>query len=661
MDLEKLKINYFIQLHFTIIISVFIMLLSCTDPVQPPVPGDQYLFVSILSPVDESIISGTTTVSVQVVSNNAIQKVGLTLDQKEVALDTVIKIDTINDTTQYDLIWDTYNRADDKTHNLAAKVIDSTRFMRMSKSVSVFISSIRDSVIQLISPANHSIIRNSNLAEFTWRRSNLANNYEIQISRTNTFDEIVQSSLVADKSYLATNLMQETYYWRVRASFGDQLWGNWSQPWKITFDGPVVPSIIEPTSDSIVYGSTTFSWCKSEYTIDYEVGIFKTSPPYQIVYSSILSDSSTIVNLDLDKYFWKVRAINNVGFWSHWSDSVLFAYGIFVRNILGTQPSSTLKIIERDDSGFIILTGYPDSKLIGVSNTGILEWQTEFTAFGALDIEAGGNSNFLLVGNSYGLLSLAEVSSIGNTNWVKTFQDTADAYSRSIKRTKDGGFIIAASYCECNLGSTRVKQPVLYKIDANFNLEWKSTISSKIVVSVAVNETIDNGFLYFGETYYQSYTLTTIYIKTDFYGNVIWERMWELWNQPEDGISTVNNEHIAVGSTPGSAIWQKVNSVGSEVWYIQYSNGSRNAKSIVETDNGQYIIAGHGDNSSNRNIFLIKINESGVAEWEKRYPGYFGYSVIRTRDSGFCVVGSGVSSNGIMIIKTNNNGETFEP
>lgn len=651
--------EYIFNRDFNFIISSILICLSlsCTDPVHAPIV-DEYsknISVVILSPAENSKISGTTKIDIQVISKKPISDISLFVDEKVVLLDTAIVKTIKSDTTYYELILNSYFWADDSLHNLKTLVSDNSGAKQISQVVGVYIKSSYSGMLQLLYPVDNEFVRNTDQVNFSWKKVDQATKYEIQIAKSYLFDLLEQSMTTMDTFYISSKLQQKPFFWRVRANVQDAQWGSWSQPSLFIIDGPQSPMRNYPLANDVVYPPAIFSWHHSEYAKDYEIQIFKTSAPYSIVSSAVISDTFMMSTLPFGKYFWKIRARNEVGLWGSWSDSLLIANGIFARQLSATSMSSNFRILEKADNGFIILLG---NSIIGIDKTGVVEWTKSFTTFDALDIEASTNGNYLLVGNPNNSLTVAQISSTGNTINTKILSDTSEAFSRSIKRTSDGGFIIAATYCDCIVGSITYRRPVLYKIDKDLNLQWKSTISDKVVSSISANETSDNGFVYLGNILSDPVKQTAIYIKTNSTGNVLWEKTPATWDDPGDGAGTTDNGFIGIGWSRSGAFWQKINASGNEDWKKNYSFFPSYAASITEFDGDNYLIAGSGTNSSNKNIFLIKINNLGIVEWEKKYIGFQAYSVIRTTDGGICILVRG--NNGLKVIKTDNYGETFE-
>ena len=105
-------------------------------------------------------------------------------------------------------------------------------------------------------------------------------------------------------------------------------------------------------------------------------------------------------------------------------------------------------------------------------------------------------------------------------------------------------------------------------------------------------------------------------------------------------------------------------------WVYNYGGWNDDVgKSIKQTNDGGYVIAGHtfsygnNDNDTDPYVYLLKINDSGTEQWSKKFGGIsydYGYSVQQTNDGGFIVAGYTLSygngSSDVYLIKTDENG-----
>ena len=95
----------------------------------------------------------------------------------------------------------------------------------------------------------------------------------------------------------------------------------------------------------------------------------------------------------------------------------------------------------------------------------------------------------------------------------------------------------------------------------------------------------------------------------------------------------------------------KTDENGIELWSQTYDVNYNYGRSVQQTSDGGYIIAGGDYNNSG---FLIKTDSEGVEEWSQNISLGSLYSVHQTNDDGFIVAGSSYSA--AFIIKVDNSG-----
>lgn len=152
-------------------------------------------------------------------------------------------------------------------------------------------------------------------------------------------------------------------------------------------------------------------------------------------------------------------------------------------------------------------------------------------------------------------------------------------------------------------------------------------------------------------------------LKSDF--KIEWEKTFGGGNddhayqiiQTTDGgfivaASTNSNDGDVTGYKGGIDVWIfKLKADGSLDWEKTYGGyGDEEAKSIVQTTDGGYVIAGYStsngadlaNNHGLKDVWVFKIKSDGTLLWEKNFGGTDddeANQVINTLDSGFMVVG----------------------
>ena len=164
-------------------------------------------------------------------------------------------------------------------------------------------------------------------------------------------------------------------------------------------------------------------------------------------------------------------------------------------------------------------------------------------------------------------------------------------------------------------------------------------------------------------------------VKVDKNGNEEWNLTFG-GDEDEDGkslIQTEGKDYIIVGKTDSygsgesDVLVLKISKDGKLIWNETFG-GEKNdrANSIVKTDDGGYIIVGQSESFGNGeyDVFLIKINSSGVEEWSNTIGGKKdeeGRSIVENNSGGYVIAATtrsyGEGRSDIWIINIDNNGE----
>ena len=189
-------------------------------------------------------------------------------------------------------------------------------------------------------------------------------------------------------------------------------------------------------------------------------------------------------------------------------------------------------IVETDDNGFIIVGGSDsfdiditnnlgsyDFWIIKISDVGDLLWEK---SFGGEEIDQAraivksGDGNFVIAGdtrsnsndvsnnNGAADLWLIKISPEGELIWERTIGGSSFDVSRSIKRTRDNGFILAGSSRSSDIDVSEnkgQKYAWVLKVDSNGNLQWERSIGgSNIDFAYGIAELNDNTIVVVGDT-----------------------------------------------------------------------------------------------------------------------------------------------------------------
>ncbi|MCT8340617.1 T9SS type A sorting domain-containing protein [Flavobacteriaceae bacterium TK19130] len=213
----------------------------------------------------------------------------------------------------------------------------------------------------------------------------------------------------------------------------------------------------------------------------------------------------------------------------------------------------------------------------------------------------------------------------GEIDWQYSYGGSDFEFCQAIAQTSDGGFIIGGSSASNDgdiSGNNGGKDGVLLKLDSDGNLEWQQSYGGSLSEDInAVQQTSDGGYIFAATT------------------------------TSSDGDVTENAGEID--------FWiVKTNAIGTVEWQQTYG-GSENEYpySIKETSEGGFIVAGNtasddGDitfNHGERDIWVLKLSETGTLEWQQTYGGTAddqSLSLLITPDEGYILAGYSDSNNG---------------
>jgi hypothetical protein len=190
-----------------------------------------------------------------------------------------------------------------------------------------------------------------------------------------------------------------------------------------------------------------------------------------------------------------------------------------------------------------------------------------------------------------------------------------------------------------------------------------------------VQQTSDGGYILLGWTnsFGAGYTQAWL-IKTDGEGNEIWNKTFDAGG-PNDARSiqqTNDGGYILAGTKflgglKSNALLVKTDSKGSEVWRRTFGKlGFINvANSVQLTNDGGYILAGQtfSTDTDYGDAWLIRTDSNGQEIWSRTFGGSFedqAYSAQQTSDNGYILAGwtdsMGVEDSNAWLIKTDREG-----
>jgi hypothetical protein len=265
---------------------------------------------------------------------------------------------------------------------------------------------------------------------------------------------------------------------------------------------------------------------------------------------------------------------------------------------------------------------------------------------------------------------------LGTLNYVlernQAFGGTGNDVFHSGAITCDGGYIAVGFTVALEVGVS-YSNAIAVKFDGNGNQQWHKVIGgSQVDHAYAVCELKDGSLICVGSTESNDGDIKgnhgqadILAFKLDKNGNTQWIKT----------IGTSGNEwgNRAIIDTDGAilisglsrtgddisnadALLCKIDQNGNNLWIKTYGGTSFDAfYALASSEDGGYVVAGtSGSYDSNANerkeheIWIVKTNANGNALWQKTFGGssYEGAKDIVKCNDGFVVVGSSYSSNG---------------
>ncbi len=283
-------------------------------------------------------------------------------------------------------------------------------------------------------------------------------------------------------------------------------------------------------------------------------------------------------------------------------------------------------IEQTTDGGYIIASSSGDYWIVKLDASGNIIWQKSLGGSGAdfaNDIQQTSDGGYIVAGNSssrdgdvttiHGYLDdywIVKLSSAGNIVWEKSLGGNRPDYSRAIRQTTDGGYIVAGhtrsndgdvtgNHRPSTINENYADDAWIVKLNSTGSIQWQKCLGGtgdNGDRAYSVEQTIDGGYIFAGFT--SSYDGDV----TGNHGGLL-----DYW--------------VVKLSSAGDIQWQKCLG-GSK---------SEDAYSIKQTADSGYILAGrtnsddgqvsgfHGGNTLD--FWIVKLNNTGDLQWQKSLGG----------------------------------------
>jgi outer membrane protein assembly factor BamB len=313
----------------------------------------------------------------------------------------------------------------------------------------------------------------------------------------------------------------------------------------------------------------------------------------------------------------------------------------WIRTFGGTYNDGAYDVRQTSDGGYILIgnkdsQGNDDVWLIKTNAQGVKQWER---TFGGGKDDMGGSvwqtsdGGYILGGwtSSYGSGWMSawviKTDARGMKQWERVFSGSAGDMAYSAQQTSDGGYIVAGWTASYGAGQA---DGWLIKTDSQGRKQWERTFGGPNADSLTcLQQTPDGGYILGGLTKSYGAGKDDMWlIKTDPGGRKQWHRTFG--GPDDDNVSSIQQTSdggfILIGSTSHRRDkedeWSttkdmkliKTDSHGTKQWERTFGrpNIDDDGKSVLQTPDGQYIIAGSTESYGDKegDVMLINIQYS---------------------------------------------------
>ena len=250
-------------------------------------------------------------------------------------------------------------------------------------------------------------------------------------------------------------------------------------------------------------------------------------------------------------------------------------------------------------------------------------------------------------------------------NWQKCLGGTGSDGAGDVRQTSDGGYIVVGqTYSNDGLVSNNRggSDCWLVKLNSTGTVQWQKTFGgSEFDSASSVRQTSDGGFIVIGNTSSNNFDVSGNTGETDAWvvklsnlGVIEWQKtiggsgtdFETSIEQTTDGgyiLSGYANSTDGIFTSGAGCFIIKLNSTGVIQWQKMISTVGSFMNRVKQTSDGGFIAAGFLNvSSTNTDYQIVKLNSLGTIEWQKYYGGSsfdFANDIQQTTDGGFIVTG----------------------
>jgi hypothetical protein len=291
-----------------------------------------------------------------------------------------------------------------------------------------------------------------------------------------------------------------------------------------------------------------------------------------------------------------------------------------------------------NDGGFIIAgqtqsfgEGYADYWLVKTDSLGNWEWDRTYggNSFDqCYSVQQTFDGGYILAGVTWSFGAgasdcwLVKTDADGDTIWTRTFGGVFDDYCVGAIQVADSGYVLIIN------GDYEDQGVWMVKYDPQGQFQSRQLLADTVICS-SFRATSDGGYIFAGDSSSwgcEDYDFWLM--KTDQLGNPYWSRTYRGY-YPDvcyDVTEARDGGYVMVGYTEFSGSryrefqMMKAGVNGDSLWSFAFGgSGSEECKSIQQTRDGGYILAGERWTSGDANLLVVKF-ESECADWTPMAP-----------------------------------------
>ena len=290
---------------------------------------------------------------------------------------------------------------------------------------------------------------------------------------------------------------------------------------------------------------------------------------------------------------------------------------------------------------------------------------------GGWSVQQTNDGGYIIGGNTYigskSKIYAVKTDEYGDTIWTKSYgNDQWDDLKYEVYQTFDGGYIVGSTYCSNSTSDTL--DFYLVKTDQYGNILWEKKYdkNGNEDVGNSLIQTNDGGYVITGYTMDTLTEIAKLYtIKTDQNGDMQWEKIIP---EPHSGgmsVCEINGGGYIVGGISGMNFYLvKLDLNGNTVWTKTYNKGPSFDSpflTIEQCTDGGFVFFSSTTVNSNIYSYIFKVNANGDSLWAKNnYQNASFIGGAQTSDGGFVMTGIEDFFNArFLIVKTDDNGSTL--